>query len=407
MLRGRGSTEVGTTMRGRSPLSSSRNGKVAFAVVLTLLALPGCAERPLGVLLPVAEAGSLAGTSRVEMLVATTRKAAATRAELFSGERGTDVSFADLTISIPPDSVRRPGTVQWPSTLPGNPATDFVALRADPLDRKQVGPWIGRKMKTVRKRNVVVFVHGFNNRFEDAVFRFAQIVHDVRADVLPVLFTWPSRGSVVAYGYDRESATLSRNGLETTLRELAKDPNVADITLMAHSMGNVLAFEALRQMAIRDGRVASKIRNVILAAPDVDLDLAREALDDMGKDRPRFTLLVSTDDDALAASRLVWGDSIRLGAIDPTVEPYRSELARNKIGVLDLSTAQSDDPLNHGKFASGEVISMISKRLAEGQVMSDGRISIGDRIVQTATRVATTASGAALAVAAPVALTDP
>jgi esterase/lipase superfamily enzyme len=33
---------------------------------------------------------------------------------------------------------------------------------------------------------VLVFVHGFNNRFEDAVYRFAQIVHDTRADVVPV-----------------------------------------------------------------------------------------------------------------------------------------------------------------------------------------------------------------------------
>jgi len=25
---------------------------------------------------------------------------------------------------------------------------------------------------------VLIFVHGFNNRFDDAVYRFAQIVHD-------------------------------------------------------------------------------------------------------------------------------------------------------------------------------------------------------------------------------------
>ena len=52
---------------------------------------------------------------------------------------------------------------------------------------------------------VLVFIHGFNDRFEDAVFRFAQVVHDSDAPVVPVLFTWPSRGSVLAYGYDRES----------------------------------------------------------------------------------------------------------------------------------------------------------------------------------------------------------
>ena len=68
-------------------------------------------------------------------------------------------------------------------------------------------------------------------------------------------------------------------------------------------------------MAIRDGRVAPKIRNVLLAAPDVDVDLFREAVLDMGKSRPSFTLFVSQDDRALALSRRIWGD-VRLGAID-------------------------------------------------------------------------------------------
>jgi hypothetical protein len=34
--------------------------------------------------------------------------------------------------------VRTPGTVQWPKELPGNPATDFVTLKAETLDRPAV-----------------------------------------------------------------------------------------------------------------------------------------------------------------------------------------------------------------------------------------------------------------------------
>ena len=342
------------------------------------------------------------------MLVATTRKSATDRGVLFSGERGDAVTYMDLAVSIPPDATRQPGSVQWPKSLPGNPATDFVSLRAEPVERAKVAAWTGRAVRHGAKRHVLVFVHGFNNKFEDAVFRFAQIVHDSGAEVAPVLFTWPSKGSVLAYGYDRESTNFSRNGLETLLRDLAKDPNVGEVTVLAHSMGNWLTLESLRQMAIRDRRVAPKIRNVILAAPDVDMDLARSAFRDMGPDRPRLTLMVSGDDQALAVSRLVWGDSIRLGAIDPTVEPYKSELDRQNIGVLNLSTVKGDDPLNHGKFASGEVVALLGKRLADGQPISDGQIGIGDRLVSTAAGAASTvATGAALAVAAPVAIVDP
>nr|WP_244537342.1 alpha/beta hydrolase [Methylobacterium pseudosasicola] len=373
-----------------------------------LFCLGACGGRPTGVLLPIADATPVAGTSRVEMLVATTRKSAIERGVLFSGERGEAVTYTDLAVSIPPDADRQPGTVQWPERLPGNPATDFVALRAEPVDRSKVAAWTGKVVRGRGKRHVLVFVHGFNNKFEDAVFRFAQIVHDSGAEVAPVLFTWPSRGSVLAYGYDRESTNFSRNGLETLLRDLAMDSNVGEVTVLAHSMGNWLTLESLRQMAIRDKRVAPKIRNVILAAPDVDMDLARGAFHDMGKDRPRLTLMVSGDDQALAVSRLVWGDSVRLGAIDPNVEPYKSELERENIGVLNLSSVKSDDALNHGKFASGDVVALLGKRLADGQPISDGKVGIGDKLVSTAAGAASTvATGAALAVAAPVALVDP
>ena len=381
--------------------------RAALAASL-VMSVPACAGRPTGVLLPIAAVEPLPGTSRVDMLVATTRKSATDRGVLFSGERGDAVTYTDLAVSIPPDATRQPGSVQWPKSLPGNPATDFVALRAEPIDRSKVAAWTGRAVRRGAKRHVLVFVHGFNNKFEDAVFRFAQIVHDSGAEVAPVLFTWPSKGSVLAYGYDRESTNFSRNGLETLLRDLAKDPNVGEVTVLAHSMGNWLTLESLRQMAIRDRRVAPKIRNVILAAPDVDMDLAREAFRDMGPDRPRLTLMVSGDDQALAVSRLVWGDSVRLGAIDPTAEPYRSELERQNIGVLNLSTVKGDDPLNHGKFASGEVVALLGKRLADGQPISDGQVGIGDRLVSTAAGAASTiATGAALAVAAPVAIVDP
>jgi esterase/lipase superfamily enzyme len=200
---------------------------------------------------------------------------------------------------------------------------------------------------------VLVFIHGFNNRFDDAVFRFAQIVHDSGAPVVPILFTWPSRGSVLAYGYDRESTAYSRNALESLLKAISRDPAVGEISILAHSMGNSLALETLRQMAIRDGRVAPKIRNVLLAAPDVDVDLAREAIIDMGPkaNRPSFTLFVSQDDRALAVSRRVWGSEARLGAINPDQEPYRTQLEQANVTVLDLTKLKAGDALNHGKFA--------------------------------------------------------
>jgi esterase/lipase superfamily enzyme len=372
---------------------------------LLLSVLSACADLR-GALVPVA--ATAPGASKVDMLVATTRMRANAADEFFTGDRGPQVSFAQFTVSIPPEANRKEGEVQWPRSVPGNPATDFVTLKADVIDRAQAKAWFHRTVRQVPQRRVLVFIHGFNNRFDDAVFRFAQIVHDAGTPVVPVLFTWPSRGSVLAYGYDRESNTYSRNALESTLKTLASDPAVGEISILAHSMGNLVTLEALRQMAIRDGRIAPKIRNVLLAAPDVDVDLFREAILDMGKSRPGFTLFVSQDDRALAISRRIWGD-VRLGAIDPEQEPYRSNLESAGITVLNLSGLRTGDPLNHSKFAqSPEVVRIIGRELAEGQTLTDSRVGVGDRIIQvTAGAAVAVGTAAGLAVSAPVAVIDP
>ncbi|MCB8821118.1 alpha/beta hydrolase [Microvirga rosea] len=365
----------------------------------------GCATVE-GALIPVE--ATVPGASKVDILVATTRMRATDPKQFFSGNRSPEPSFAEFLVSIPPEANRRQGEVQWPRRVPGNPATDFVTLKAEIMSRAQA---MGRFHQLVRQgpqRRVLVFIHGFNNRFDDAVFRFAQIIHDAGAPVVPVLFTWPSRGRVLAYGYDQESNTYSRNALESTLGTLAADPAVGEISILAHSMGNLVALEALRQMAIRDGHIAHKIRNVLLAAPDVDVDLFRKAVLDMGKPRPAFTLFVSQDDRALAISRRVWG-TVRLGAVNPEEEPYRSELEGTGITVLNLSGLRTGDSLNHSKFArSPEVVRMIGQELIKGQTLTDSRIGLGDRIIQVTTGAAAAVGTAAgLAVSAPVAIIDP
>jgi hypothetical protein len=65
---------------------------------------------------------------------------------------------------------------------------------------------------------------------------------------------------MLAYGHDRESTAYSRSALESLLKAISRDPAVGEISVLAHSMGNSLALETLRQMAIRDGKVTPKIR---------------------------------------------------------------------------------------------------------------------------------------------------
>ncbi len=224
---------------------------------------------------------------------------------------------------------------------------------------------------------VLIFVHGYNTRFEEAVYRFAQIVHDARVDVAPVLFTWPSGGSVVEYVYDRDSAMYSRDAFETVLQALVDDKNVGSISILAHSMGNYLAVEALRQMAIRDHGLPSKIRDVMLASPDIDVDVFRRQIAeiDVRPDHAVHLVRIARRQGARHIEFLA-RDSTRLGALDPTAEPYSSMLEKAQVNVIDLTHVVSNNFANHSKFATGEVVSAIGDRLAQGQTLSNSKAGV-------------------------------
>ena len=205
-----------------------------------------------------------------------------------------------------------------------------------------------------------------------------------------MLFAWPSHGNVLDYVYDKESATYSRDDLEYLLTRAALDPNVTDITVMAHSMGNWVMMEALRQMSIRHGHVLPKITNVIMASPDLDVDVFRSQLLQIAEPRPHITIFLSQDDKALALSRRLGGNIDRVGAVDPDKEPYKSKLIEFKLVVINLTHLRAGDAINHSKFAATpEIVRLIGKRLIEGQQVTGTDLTLGERISGVSVGVAT------------------
>ena len=368
-----------------------------------LCVLAGCGH-PSGVMTPVALTTNTPKTSQIDMLVATTRQPSGNPATLFNGERSPKPYLTNIVVSIPPK--RESGTVQWPERLPPNPATDFAVTRVRQIDTVSEGrAWFRQH---IIGGHALVFIHGFNNTYEDSVFRLAQIVHDSGMQATPMLFTWPSRAKLTAYEYDKESTNYSRTALEQALRVLAEDPDVKDITILAHSMGTWLAMESLRQMGIRDGHVNSKIRDVILASPDIDIQVFAKQYVEMGTPRPKFTIFVSQDDRALAASSLITGRVARLGGINPAEEPYRSRLEEAGITAIDLTKVKTGDRLNHGKFAeSPEIVQLIGQRLMTGQTLTDSNISLGEGVAAVVGgTVRTVGTVAGTAVAAPLTIVE-
>ena len=249
--------------------------------------------------------------------------------------------------------------------------------------------------KRTGQGKVLVFVHGFNNRFDDAVYRFAQIVHDAKTPAVPILFTWPSLGELRlrAYTYDRESTNFSRDALEELLDMLARQPRVTEVNVLAHSMGNWITLEALRGRSIRATRSAynsksDKLKNVFMVAPDVDVDVFRVELQRMGSFRPHIFLFVSRDDEALRLSQFIWGGAPRLGDVNADQEPYQTQFERDHIEVFDLTALKSADRNAHDRAfdEAPTVAAMIRKRLSEGQELTTNREpDIGAKIEEATT----------------------
>src|SRR3984957_7802334 len=282
---------------------AARRSRVGVFCAIGLAAIVvGCSSRPYGTLVV---GPSAPDASQVDLLGATTRAAVLEPpGVMFGGARGRGLDFADIAVSIPPASVHQPEDVPLPSSLLDNPQRDFTILHADRMDLAQAKASFDARIRRTPGRRVLIFVHGFNTRFEEAVYRFAQIVHDARVNVAPVLFTWPSGGNVTDYVYDRDSAMYSRDALEVVLQALVKDQYVDSISILAHSMGNYIVVESLRQMSIRDRGLSPKIRDVMLASPDIDVDVFRRQIAeiDSGPRPAQFTLFISRDDRALGLS---------------------------------------------------------------------------------------------------------
>ena len=344
----------------------------AGAVVVTLLSLAfllaGCASRPgVGALLSN-HAVSAVGKNHT-ILVATTRERDSRPGTYFGGERAQSVSYATVTVAVPPTHV--PGKIEWPSRAPGNPETDFVVRDAAYLDSerefvKTLNAQLA--MRPPGKRRVFVFIHGYNTMFAEGLYRFTQIVDDADAPAVPVLFTWASRGHVTDYVYDSNSATAARDELEHTLR-LVFASNAEAVNILAHSMGNWVTVEALRQIKISAKLPPmKKLGAVVLAAPDIDIDVFKSQMRRFGKPRKPFFVIVSRDDKALRFSDFIAGGKERLGS-------YSNDAELTALGavVIDLTDVKATDRSNHAKFAQLAEIAPEMRQVFEGGVATQGK----------------------------------
>lgn len=367
------------------------------ALVLAALTLSGCGAGQSHNLLDVAAAQPSQILAEHSIFVATTRGEAEQPGEVFDGTRSQTLSFARVNVTLP--GVHQSGGLENPRNGEKRDAARHFAASEIGVFPDRDG-FAGALRQRLRQTNgrALVFIHGYRTPFDASIYRAAQIVHDSGYKGTPVLFSWASTGRTVDYIYDNNSATMARDGLEQTLRLLTA-AGAKRIDIVAHSMGNWVTMEALRQLAIsEDRKVASALGDVVLAAPDIDVDVFKSQLRRIGRPQRPFFVLISRDDRALQLSSILAGNRPRVGDYGND-----KDLAELGIVAVDISSLTSGDRLNHARFADNPVmIQLLGDRLNEGDEF--GRS--GDQIAQRI-RNLTSGIGQTIGSAAEIVITTP
>ena len=200
--------------------------------------------------------------------------------------------------------------------LPYKEVDGRIIEQSDPLVEDKTAREVFRHTLTEQlaltpRKEVVIYVHGYNNSFKDAAFVMAEFWHFLGRIGVPMIYTWPAGyPGLFGYTYDRESSEFTIYHLRETLSFLASFPEVEKIHLIAHSRGTGVAIAAVRELTISaratgiDPKAKFKIHNLVLVAPDLDVQVAvqRIAGDKLDYSVNRFTIYTSSADEAIGVA---------------------------------------------------------------------------------------------------------
>ncbi len=211
------------------------------------------------------------------------------------------------------------------------------------------------------KRIPLVFVHGFNVKYQEAILRASQLASDLKYQGPVVLFSWPAGSGDgflddtfvnKTYANNQKSAKESVAVFKNFLKKLMSDD--IQVNLMIHSMGHQVVLPSISEM-VKELESLSNIKNkkminqLILNAPDFEAQGFSRIVDQLNEVSNRVTIYCSYNDNAMVASEVV-NKNKRLGgcAFLENVDTINvSELDAPKMGVMGLG---------HGYYSSRPIL---------------------------------------------------
>ena len=330
------------------------------------------------------------GTASVRVYFVTNRTVSAqgTKVSDYSDiRRSGSRTYGECDVSIPLD--RRVGELRTPffRRLLFSSEKGITVTSTRVMDRNSFFGDISGKIRNTKGKEALVFVHGFNTSFEEAVERTAQLAYDLKFEGAAISFTWPSyrlswlqkltlfvpldvvQRTALGSSYNGaiENAGLAVSQLQEFLSEVRRSTGATTVHLIAHSLGARVLVNALYDLAQSEPyKGKTRFRQVILAAPDIDVDMFEGLARVFPTAADRVTLYASSSDRVLKTSEMINDhprageggnhivivpsvDSIEASAIDTSFEGH-SYYAENRSLIFDIFGL-----LRHGDPPDGRV----------------------------------------------------
>lgn len=207
--------------------------------------------------------------------------------------------------------------------------------------------------------DVLLYVHGIGNQFDDSVAVLANLWHFSGRDTVPLVFSWPAGNTgLFRYLRDRESGEFAIFHLKVMLQSLASIPELNKIHIISHSRGTDVVTSAIRELSIAQQAVGQKPREalktgiLVMAAPDLDLGVARQRLvaERFAAAFDQINVYINTSDSALRLAQN-FATGTRFGRIRPedVTDDVRESLTRAG-NVHFISVEDAGGGIGHAYF---------------------------------------------------------